>query len=199
MRSSITRLMLRAAVASGVATVAAGCGGVPGDLPSEPLNLCPNGESTVARLQITPKTLNLRVGSSASIALEMFDRNGELILLCSPPVAWATTDVSVAAVAEGSVRGVSPGKVFIRVTAGGKSDSSSVTVVATTIESISIQRAPASLLVGQTVGLMLDARDTDGNVTKPQGISWRTDNATVATISPNGMLIAVLGRVPVPV
>jgi hypothetical protein len=66
-----------------------------------------------------------------------------------------------------------------------------VIVVATTIQSISIQRAPASLLVGQTVGLQLDARDIDGNVITPQAIAWRTDDATIATITPSGMLIAV--------
>jgi len=184
---SITRSTRRGAPVLALAVLgAAGCG-----MPSGPLDICSGTSDQVARLEITPTEFNLRVGSSATLQLGMYDAKGQGFYMCGPPVEWSSTDRSVATVTGGSVLGISPGKVFIRATAGGKSDSTSVTVVATTIGSISIQRAPASLLVGQTVGLMLVTRDTDGNIITPQSITWRTDDATVATIAPSGMLIAV--------
>jgi len=155
------------------------------------MDICGGTTEKVGRLQITPKEFNLRVGSSATLGLDKYDPKGQLIVMCGPAVAWSSTDPSVATVTGGAVLGISAGKVFIRATAGGLSDSTSVNVVATTIGSISIQRAPASLLVGQTVGLTLVTRDTDGNIIAPQSITWRTDDSAIATIAPSGMLIAV--------
>jgi alpha-tubulin suppressor-like RCC1 family protein len=191
--SAIRRTLCNAAVASAAILSAAACGS--NEITFDDFDLCPGPEEKVARIRIEPSAINLRVGLTTQIQATPLDTKGAFVL-CGPPMVWSTSDASVATVANGLVVGVNAGKAVVRVRAGVTSDSTTVTVVATTIGSISIQRAPASLLVGQTVGLMLLARDTDGNIITPTSVTWSTDNATVATIAPSlapstAMLIAV--------
>jgi hypothetical protein len=153
--------------------------------------LCPAPDPTFAGIRVQPTAFNLRVGLTVQLQVTPVDAQGSYVF-CAPPLTVTSTDPSVATVSStGLVTGIGAGKVVIRASAGGKSDSATVTVVNTTIASVSIQRAPASLLVGQTVGLAVLARDNEGNVITPQWTGWRTDDATIATVAPSGMLIAV--------
>ena len=185
---SITRSTLGGALVLALGILAAAGCTMPSDITD--VDICSGAPPRVSRLQVSPKAFNLRVGSTETIRLEMYDASGQWILLCGPAVTWSSSDPTVATVSNGSVSGISAGKAFIRASSGGVSDSTSVNVVATTLGSITIQRAPASLLVGQTVGLALATRDTDGNVITPRSIIWRTEDPTIATISLGGMLVA---------
>jgi uncharacterized protein YjdB len=109
------------------------------------LDVCPVPDKNFATLRLQPAELNLRVGWTTRIQATPVDAQGQFVL-CSPAITWSTTDSSVATVSNGLVAGVAAGTAFIRANAGAKADSVRVTVVATTIASISIQPAPASLL-----------------------------------------------------
>src|SRR5262245_35871056 len=108
--SSRPRSIRHSAVVLALAALAAaGCGMPPTGL--DDIDLCPGGPDKVGRMQLTPKTVNLRVGSTETLRLEMYDRNGEWILLCSPSVAWSSSDPSIATVSNGLVSGIGAGKV----------------------------------------------------------------------------------------
>src|SRR5688500_7566092 len=153
-------------------------------------DICAGPNPAVASVQVQPKQVNLRVGFNAPIQAVPLDAQGTFVF-CGPELTWSSSDPSVATVSQGTVVAVSAGKAFIRATSGGKSDSAEVTVVATAIASVEIEGVPPSLLVGQTSGLRLIARDADGNVVPPLSIAWQTDDAAVATVSARGMVIAV--------
>jgi len=104
----------------------------------------------------------------------------------------ASSDPRVATVSStGLVTAVSAGDVYIRGTSGTVRDSVAIRVVATALASVVIKSAPPSLLLRQTVGLGLEARDSDGNVVTPDAVVWRSEDSTVATITNTGMLVAV--------
>lgn len=187
-RSPIPNSTLRTVVACALLVTVGACS-LPTGL-GEMGPLCPAPDPSFAGIRVQPTAFNLRIGLTATIQVMPVDAQGSFVF-CAPPITVTSTDPSIATVSDGVVTGVSAGKVYIRATAGGKSDSARVTVVATSIASVSIQRAPASLLVGQTVGLVVLARDTEGNIITPQSITWRTDDATVARIVPSGMLFAI--------
>jgi hypothetical protein len=158
------------------------------------VGLCSGTNPEVMRIRLEPAEANLRVGFTLQIQAIPVDARGEIVL-CAPNMKYATTNPAVATVTvSGVVTGMSAGKVFVRVSSGGKSDSVAVSVVATTIATVSIE-APASLLVGQTAQLRLVARDGVGNVITPASISWRVDSAAVGMVSPTGMFTAVNGGI----
>jgi len=169
--SSITHSTLHSALILTFGVLAtAGCGS-----PSGLSNWDICAGTKVSRLQIMPKALNLRVGSTETLQVTMYDATGEGMIMCRPAAAWSSSDPSVATVSDGSVSGIRAGKVVIRVSAGGVSDTTSVTVVPTTIASIIIQRAPGWLPVGRTAGLTLVTRDSDGNaITRSRSPRART-------------------------
>jgi alpha-tubulin suppressor-like RCC1 family protein len=167
-----------------------GCTMSLGDIGDIDLDICASPNPAVASVGVQPKQVNLRVGFNAPIQALPLDAQGALVF-CAPEMTWSSSDPSVATVSQGTVVAVSAGKAFIRATSGGKSDSAEVTVVATAIASVEITGVPPSLLVGQTSGLQLVARDADGNVVPPLSIVWQTDDAAVATVSARGMVIAM--------
>jgi len=173
-------------VMAAVAGIAA-CGG--GATEPDAEDRCSVPDKTFAAIRVQPSAFTLRVGYTVPIQATPVDAQG-LAVVCAPPITWSSTDRSVAITANGYVFGAGAGTVFIRATAGDKSDSAKVTVVVPPIATVTIFLAPASLLVGQTVRLVLGVRDDEGNPLTPRSIAWRTDDASVATISTQGMLVA---------
>ena len=151
---------------------------------------CAASTPTVARIRVQPSQVNLRLGFQVWIEAMPVDSLGQ-VAFCAPMIEWSSANPSIATVSAGLVVGIGAGKTYIRASSGGKVDSAEVNVVATTIGSVTIESVPAALLVGQTAALVLDARDTEGNIISPRSIVWRTADATVATISNTGMLITL--------
>ena len=150
-------------------------------------NFCAGTTPTVARIRVQPSQVNLRLGFQVWIEAMPLDTAGQ-VAYCAPAIEWSSANPAVATVSGGLVVGVSAGKTYIRASSGGKIDSAEVNVVATTIDSITIESVPSSLLVGQTAWLVLVARDTEGNIITPQSIVWHTADSVVATISRSGTL-----------
>jgi Bacterial Ig-like domain (group 2) len=122
-------------------------------------NICAGSTPTVARIRIQPSQVNLRLGLQVWIEAMPLDTLGQVVY-CAPIIEWSSANPSIATVSAGLVVGVTAGKTYIRASSGEKVDSAEVNVVATTIGSVTIELVPQSLLVGQTAGLVLVARDT---------------------------------------
>jgi len=174
-----------------VALSASGCGSEKITFDDMDIDLCAGTSQVVASVPVQPSQVSLRVGFTAQLQAWPLNAQG-VVAFCAPAVQWSTSDPSVATVSAGKVVAVGGGKAFIRASSGAKADSAVVTVSAAPIASVAIERIPASpLLIGQTAGLRLVARDADGNVMTPVSIAWQTDNAPIATVSKTGMVIAV--------
>ena len=192
MPSSAKQSSGRILAAMGVVLFAtAACGVGLGDVMSAPDICPPSGYDPVSRVKLQPAEVTLRVGVSATLQPSLIGSTGEPLFLCQPPLYWTSANPSIASVAEGLVVGVSPGVTFIRALAGGKVDSSRVTVTGARLASVTIEPASLSLLVGQTARMSVVARDTDGNLTQPASVNWASDNATIATITQVGTLTAI--------
>ena len=104
--SSITHSTLHSALILTFGVLAtAGCGS-----PSGLSNWDICAGTKVSRLQIMPKALNLRVGSTETLQVTMYDATGEGMIMCRPAAAWSSSDPSVATVSDGSFPVSGPGR-----------------------------------------------------------------------------------------
>jgi uncharacterized protein YjdB len=146
----------------------------------------------VSSVVVTPSTLSIVAGTTGTLSAAVTQTN------CTNLVTnWTTSNASVATVSSaGVVTGVSAGgPVTITAAAGTASGSSQVTVTpaAAPIASISLSQTSAGLTAGQTLQLTATPRDAGGNVLTGRTISWASSNANVATVTPNGLVVAVAG------
>ena len=102
-------------------------------------------------------------------------------------VTWSTSDASVATVTNGVVAAVKVGTATITAKAGDKTAICSVTVVATEVTSVTLDKTSASLKAGETVTLTSTVNPDDAT---DKTVTWSTSDASVATVN-NGVVTAV--------
>ena len=101
-------------------------------------------------------------------------------------VSWSTSDATVAEVSDGVVTTKKIGSATITATVGNKSATCSITVIATPITTVTLDKTSASLKVGEMVILTATVKPDDAT---DKTVSWSTNNASVATVS-NGVVTA---------
>ncbi|MCQ2174253.1 MAG: Ig-like domain-containing protein, partial [Bacteroidales bacterium] len=101
-------------------------------------------------------------------------------------VTWTTSDAAVATVSNGVVTAKKVGTATITAKAGEKTATCTITVVATPVTSVSLDRTSASLKAGETVTLTATVKPDDAT---DKTVTWTTSDATVATVS-NGVVTA---------
>ena len=101
-------------------------------------------------------------------------------------VTWSTSDASVATVSDGVVTAKKVGSATITAKAGDKTATCTVTVVATPVTSVTLDRTSASLKAGETVTLSATVKPDDAT---DKTVTWTTSDASIATVS-DGVVIA---------
>ncbi|MDQ8165356.1 MAG: Ig-like domain-containing protein, partial [Gemmatimonadota bacterium] len=91
---------------------------------------------------------------------------------------------------DGLVSGVAPGTVQITATAGGVSQSTSVTVLPA-VASISVNPSSASVFTGQTTQLVPTLRDANNNVLTGRLVTYSSSSSGVAPVSSTGLVSAI--------
>lgn len=192
--ASVSATGLVTAIAVGTATITATVGGVPGTMTLTVLAL----PTSITAVSVTPISVNLPVGSSASLSPEVTQPSGAP----AASVTYGTTAPSIATVsAAGLVIGVGPGTATITVTAtapgntgysaASRTATVTVTVTAVPVATVSVAPANASILTGATQQLVVTARDSSGQALTGRTVSWATLNAAVATVSTNGLVTGI--------
>ena len=102
-------------------------------------------------------------------------------------VTWSTSDVSVASVSDGVVTANMIGTATITARAGNKTATCAITVEATPVTSVTLDKTTASLKAGETVTLIATVKPDDAT---DKTVSWTTSDASVATVT-NGVVVAV--------
>jgi hypothetical protein len=151
----------------------------------------------VASVTISPTTIPLTVGSSATATATPRDASGAS--LPGIPVDWATVDPAVALVtAPGTVQGVSVGSTQLRATAGGITGTAVVTVLGAGVARVDISPAAAAILIGTTRQLTATPRNAAGAPIGGKTVVWSTSTPTILSVSTDGLVQGLadgIGRV----
>ena len=162
------------AIKAGKATIIAKCGGKTAECAVTVT--VPTGSVTLDKT-----TLSLAIGETATLTAtvkpdDATDKN----------VAWASSDESVAKVANGKVTAVKAGKATITAKCGGKTAECAVTVTVPT-GSVTLDKTSLSLAVGETAQLTATVSPDDAT---DKNVSWTSSDELIAKVE-NGKVMAI--------
>ena len=147
-----------------------------------------NGSTVVIDDDITyfsllQHSVRLSVGSTLELDYETLPASAKE----SVYITWASSDESIVGVANGTLTAYKAGEVDITATAEGFSDTCHVVVYEQGHEdefSITLNESSKTLMVGATFQLT-------ATVSTPATVTWRSNDATKASVSSNGLVTAL--------
>ena len=146
-----------------------------------------NATVAVTGVYVSPTSLSLTVGGTHKLTSSVSPSNAT-----NTSVSWTSSNSSVATVAsDGTVTAKAAGSATITCTTedGAKKATCSVTVKNATISvsSVSLDRSSMGLVVGSTGTLKATVNPSNA---ANQGVSWSSNNTSVATVSSSGVVTA---------
>ena len=152
----------------------------------------------VGRVAVSPAVLALTPGTGQQIAALVRDDDGTPVT--DRPLTWQSSAPGVATVtSNGYVRAVANGFAFVVVSVGDVVDTVRVTVGARApdggappvVTTVSVAPAAMDLDVGETQAIAASAFDAGGRVVTGRTVTWESEDAGVASVSPTGVVRAV--------
>jgi trimeric autotransporter adhesin len=144
----------------------------------------------VASVEITPVAISLRVGRTTSLQARALDAEGQP--LTDRTITWSSGNPSIATVtSQGVVTAVAPGATTITATSDGRTGQAAVTITPEPVATVTLTPTLDTLAVGGTRTFTTTLRDVDGALLAARPIAWSVNNATVATVSSTGDVIAL--------
>lgn len=142
----------------------------------------------VASVQVTPATATLITGDTQQLTTTA--RSAAGVLLTGRPMTWTSGAPGVATVSSsGLVTAVSPGVVVILTSVEGVTATSTITVNAPTVASVTISQSAPSILVGGSVQLSVTARDAAGATINGRPVVWTSADESIAFVSSTGLVV----------
>ncbi len=143
-----------------------------------------------AGVTITAPSNSVTVGGKMQAVANARDADGNL--LTGRPVAWSSSNPSVAQVAsDGTITGLIVGNTTINAIIDSKIGSLPISVIGATASSIAVIPASATISLGTSALLIAEVRDQGGNVIPGQAVSWSSANSAVASVSGTGVVTGV--------
>src|SRR5580704_6339655 len=145
----------------------------------------------VADIVMTPDTLTVAVGDSATIQAQPVTASGASI--SGVTLFWSTSDPSIATVDQlGTVKAVAAGTATIDASYAGVSPKqpARVTVVGVPVASIVIAPTTVTLRIGATFQFTDTTKDAAGHILTGRAVTWSSSDTTVATVDQAGLVIA---------
>src|SRR5205823_1002502 len=144
----------------------------------------------VASVTVTPSPASVQAGQQVQLTATLKDANGNV--LTGRVVTWSSNRTSVATVGgNGLVSGVTAGSATITATSEGKSGTSSITVTAVPVASVTVSPSPASVQQGATVQLTATPKHANGNPLNGRVVTWSSNNTAVARVNGCGLVSGV--------
>ncbi|MDQ2664785.1 MAG: Ig-like domain-containing protein, partial [Gemmatimonadota bacterium] len=174
-------------VAPGSATITATSEGKSG---TSSITITPPPAIPVNSVTVSPPTLALVQGQTSPLTATTRDANNNV--LTGRVVTWTTSNAAVATVSQaGVVTGVAPGSATITATSEGKTGTSSITVTAVPVGTVTVAPTSASVVQGQTTPLTATVKDANGQTVTDRVVTWTSSNTAVATVSQAGVVTGV--------
>lgn len=143
----------------------------------------------VSTLTLSPGSVSVTVAATAQVTATAKDVNGTV--LPGRVVVWTSSNPLVALVSQtGLVTGVTPGTATITATSEGVSASITATIAAKPVAAVAITSL-TGFCAGTSLQLTATPRDIDGNIITGRAVVWTTSNASIATVSPTGLLVGL--------
>lgn len=163
------------------------------------VDLCPNGPSAVARLDIVPSTeLRLRMNDVVPVEVRALNDAGSVDFFCGPVASVSSDNPAIAQVVglgnasvSFQVRGLTVGSTVLRMRAGRSERSLPVVVTSRALMSITFDQAPRTMLVGQTQRVHVSARDSSGAAVTVPAVQLVSRDPALLSVSSTGMLHAL--------
>ncbi len=147
-------------------------------------------KAAIASVDVLAPADSLVEGSTLQVTVSVRDARGHE--LTGRAVIWSLSDTSVLRPAgAGLFMGVAPGRAVIHATAGGKTDSLAVRVVAAVVASVRLAPASAAVLVGDTVRFTATPYSAAGAPLAGRVPQFECDDPGVATVSSDGVATGV--------
>jgi uncharacterized protein YjdB len=174
-------------VASGTATITAKSGTFTS---SAAITVSGGTSVTLTAIAISPANPTIPINTTQQLAASGSYSDGSSRDLTNL-VTWSSSTIANATVdAAGLVGGIAAGTATITATLDSISKSTSVTVIAPTITSISVTPDDLTLAIGINQQFTASANYSDGSVQDlVGGVTWTSSTTTVATIDNNGLAV----------
>ncbi|MGQ0647475.1 MAG: beta strand repeat-containing protein [Gemmatimonadaceae bacterium] len=144
----------------------------------------------VAAVNVSPTTGTLAVGATLQLSVAIVDATGTPVP--GKVATWSSSAATVATVSAGGlVTGLLAGNARITASSDGVTGSADLTITAVPVASVTIAPGAATLSAGQTVQLVVTARDANGAVLTGRPTTWSSSASSVATVSSGGLVTAV--------
>ena len=135
----------------------------------------------VASVAVAPTSASVSIGQSVQLTATPKDANGNP--LTGRAISWASGNTGVATVNAGLVMGAAAGSTTITATSEGQSGTSTVTVSAIPVASVSVTPGSASIVAGQSTQLTAMPKDANGNPLTGRVVTWTSSNTAAVAVS----------------
>ena len=143
----------------------------------------------VSSVTLNKTSVSLKVGETITLEATVNPSDAT-----DKTVSWSSSDEDIAIVSNGVVTAKKVGTAPITAKAGDKTATCVITVVATPVTSISLDKTSYSLKAGETVTLTATVNPDDAT---DKTVTWTTSDATIATVV-NGVVTAKkVGTAPI--
>jgi uncharacterized protein YjdB len=146
------------------------------------------GTVNVTGVSVNPATASITVNGTQQLTATIVPANATNL-----NISWSSGNTSFATVnSSGLVTGVAPGTAIITATTqdGGKTATSTITVVSGTVNVTGVSVSPASASIGISGTQQLTPTITPANATN-QNVSWSSSNTSFATVSSSGLVTGI--------
>jgi len=144
----------------------------------------------LATLVVQPSSSTIHTGQTSVLSAQGYDSQGDTV--ATGTVTWSSSNPSAITVSSGGVvSAVGTGQAAITASAEGIKASAQVTAIQPTVNNINVSPSQATLVPTQTQQLGATAFDSANNSISGLTFSWSSNNPSVATVSPSGLVSAL--------
>ena len=159
-----------------------------GDEPTEP----PPPPLVPTTVTISPDTALVFNALAVAVRLTATVRDQHGTVMSGVPVAWASTDTTVATVTpQGRLTSVGNGTATVTASAGSASGSTAVTV-AQEVAAVAVSPDTGNVVAGDTLRMASEPTDANGHIVDAAEVSWASADTAVAVVDSSGLVTGVV-------